>query len=193
MIEEHVAQLQAVLQTVIRHEETLDRLAVVVLEAFATGGKVLTCGNGGSAAEASHLAEEFTGRFWRERESLPGICLATDGALLTCIGNDYGFDEVFARQVSGIGRSGDVFVTFTSSGNSENCLRGLQTAKDRNLATVAFLGKGGGRTAGIADFEIIVDSDSTMRVQECHQFLLHMLCEKVERLYLNLDSTESAD
>ena len=111
----------------------------------------------------------------------PGMCLNTDGALLTCIGNDYGFDEIFARQVSSLGNRGDVFVLFSTSGNSENCLRAIHVAKERGLITAAFLGKGGGRTAGLADYDFTIASNSTMRIQECHQFLMHMLCEKVER------------
>ena len=187
MITNHANQLRSVLETIDSHEASLDRLASILIEAFRSGKKLMTCGNGGSAAEAAHLAEEFTGRFWRERDSLPGMCLSIDGTLLTCIVNDYGQDEIFARQVSGLGQPGDVLVVFSSSGNSVNLIRVLEVARAKGITTVSLLGKGGGKTKGLADIEIIVDSDSTMRCQECHLFLLHMLCEKVERIWLEMD------
>ncbi len=182
MLTQHIEELQKDLQTLTVHEATLNALSDAILHAFQNGGKLLTCGNGGSAAEAAHLAEEFTGRFYRERKSLPGICLSIDGTLLTCIGNDYGFDEVFSRQVSSLGMPGDVLVVFTSSGNSENIVRAMHIAKERGLVTGAFLGKTGGKCKGLADHEIIVQSvnPSAMRIQECHQLMIHALCERVE-------------
>ncbi len=188
MLTEHIAQLQTDLNGLKVHEATFTQLADAVLHCFQNGGKVLTCGNGGSAAEAAHLAEEFTGRFHRERPSLPGVCLSIDGTLLTCIANDYGFEEIFARQVRGFGRPGDVFIGFTTSGNSENVVRALVAARELGLVTVMFSGKGGGKAKGLADHEIIVQSvnPSSARVQECHQFLLHCLCEHVERALLGV-------
>jgi len=189
MLTQHIAQLQQDLGTLAAHEATLTGLALALTHAFNTGHKLLTCGNGGSAAEAAHLAEEFTGRFYRERHSLPGLCLSIDGTLLTCIGNDYGFDQVFARQVQSLGQAGDVFVGFTTSGNSENVLRALNTAKAKGLVTALFSGKGGGKSKGIADYEIVVQSvnPSSARVQECHQLLLHVLCEQVECAILGVE------
>ncbi len=188
MLTKHIEELQKDLQTLVVHEEKLNALADAVLHAFNSDGKLLTCGNGGSAAEAAHLAEEFTGRFYRERKSLPGICLSIDGTLLTCIGNDYGFDEIFARQVSSLGQPGDVLIAFTSSGNSENIVRALVAAKERGLVTGLFSGKTGGKCRGLADFEICVQSvnPSAMRIQECHQLMLHALCERVEVTFLGL-------
>lgn len=183
-----IEELRTDLSNLAAHETTLNGLADAVLHAFNTGGKLLTCGNGGSSAEAAHLAEEFTGRFYRERKSLPGICLAIDGSLLTCIGNDYGFDDVFSRQVSSLGNKGDVLIGFTTSGNSENVYRALLEAKERGVVTGIFSGKTGGKCKGVADYEIVVNSvnPSSARVQECHQFLLHELCERVERAVLNI-------
>jgi D-sedoheptulose 7-phosphate isomerase len=183
---EHIAELRRDLTGLEPHAATLEGLATAVLTSIRDGKKVLTCGNGGSAAEAAHLAEELTGRFYRERPSLPGICLATDGSLLTCIGNDYGFDEIFARQVHSLGQPGDVFVGFTTSGNSENVIRALRVARERGLVTALFSGKTGGRSKGLAEFEMIVQSanPSSMRVQECHQLLMHVLCEMVEVAYM---------
>jgi len=188
MLTRHIEELQKDLLTLAVHEEALNAMADAVLNAFNSGGKLLTCGNGGSAAEAAHLAEEFTGRFYRERKSLPGLCLSIDGTLLTCIGNDYGFDEIFARQVSSLGQSGDILIAFTSSGNSENILRALRAAKEGGLVTGLFSGKTGGKCKGLADFEICVQSvnPSAMRIQECHQLLLHALCERVEVTVLGL-------
>lgn len=188
MLTRHIEELQKDLLTLAVHEGALNAMADAVLNAFNSGGKLLTCGNGGSAAEAAHLAEEFTGRFYRERKSLPGLCLSIDGTLLTCIGNDYGFDEIFARQVSSLGQSGDILIAFTSSGNSENILRALRAAKEQGLVTGLFSGKTGGKCKGQADFEICVQSvnPSAMRIQECHQLLLHALCERVEVTVLGL-------
>jgi D-sedoheptulose 7-phosphate isomerase len=188
MLSHHIEELKRDLDGLLVHEQTSDALADAIHQTFQSGGKLLTCGNGGSSAEAAHLAEEFTGRFYRERPSQPGLCLSIDGTLLTCIANDYGFDQVFSRQIESLGKPGDVMVAFTTSGNSENIVRALKAAKDRGLVTGLFSGKTGGRAKGLADFEIIVQSvnPSSARIQECHQFLLHYLCERVERALLEL-------
>jgi len=144
------------------------------------GGKILTAGNGGSAADAMHLAEELVGRFKANRKPLPAIALTADGTLLTCIANDFGFEEVFSRQVEGLGRRGDVLVLFTSSGNSENLLRAVRAARKKGVTTIALSGKSGGKLKGKADHEIIVPSASTARVQEMHTFILHCWLEIVE-------------
>ena len=137
------------------------------------GGKILTAGNGGSAADALHLTEELVGRFDKERPSLPAISLCGDPTLMTCIANDYGFDQVFSRQVEGLGRPGDMLVVFSTSGNSPNLIAALETARACGLRTIAVLGKGGGTAKGMADFELIVPSSVTARIQEVHTFVLH--------------------
>jgi len=187
MIKKHAEELREVLAVIDALEPEMDRLASELLGAFASEHKLLTAGNGGSAAEAAHFAEELTGRFWRERSSLPGMCLSVDGSLITCICNDYGYEQVFSRQVEGLGFQGDVLVVFSTSGNSVNLIKALEAGKKKGLVTAAFLGKGGGKSKGIADIELIVPSENTMRVQECHLFMLHMICEKVERVILKLD------
>src|SRR5881227_1458755 len=145
-----------------------------------TGNKLLVCGNGGSAADAAHFATEFVVRFVKERPAYPAICLSGDGGLLTATGNDYGFDEVFARQVAAFGLQGDVLICLTTSGKSRNVERALEEAKARNLKTIAFLGRDGGSTIGMADVDLLVRSESTARIQEAHQLLLHVLCETIE-------------
>ncbi|MGO8671849.1 MAG: SIS domain-containing protein [Capsulimonadaceae bacterium] len=186
---EHIAELHEDLNRLQEHGPVLQSIADAVLKAIRSGGKMLTCGNGGSAAEAAHLAEELTGRFYRERASLPGMCLSIDGTLLTCIGNDYGYDEVFARQVRSLGQPGDVLVGFTTSGNSENVLRALVAGRERGLVTALFSGKTGGKSRGVADHEIIVQSvnPSSMRIQECHQLMMHVLCEMIEVEYMEIE------
>lgn len=144
-----------------------------ICRAIKNGHKLLTAGNGGSAADALHLAEELVGRFDKERPSLPAIALCADATLLTCIANDYGFDRIYSRQVEGQGRPGDVLVVFSTSGRSPNVVAALHTAKARQLKTIALLGKNGGTAKGIADHELIVPSDSTARIQEIHTFILH--------------------
>jgi phosphoheptose isomerase len=137
------------------------------------GGKVLTAGNGGSAADALHLAEELVGRFDKERPSLPAICLSADPTLLTCIGNDYGFERLFSRQIEGLAKPGDILVVFTTSGKSPNLLAAIESARRKGVVTVALLGKDGGPMKGMADYEIIVPSSVTARIQEIHTFILH--------------------
>jgi phosphoheptose isomerase len=156
----------------------------LIEQCLRAGNKLLLCGNGGSAADAAHFATELVVRFARDRRAYPAICLATDGGLLTAAGNDYGFDEIFARQVAAIGVRGDVLICLTTSGRSKNVARALEEAKARKLKTIAFLGRDGGSTIGMADVDLLVRSDSTARIQEAHQLLLHTLCEIIEvRLY----------
>jgi D-sedoheptulose 7-phosphate isomerase len=154
-----------------------------IRQAIKGGHKLLTAGNGGSAADALHLAEELVGRFNKERVSLPAIALCADPTLLTCIGNDYGFEQIFSRQVEGLGRPGDVLVVFSTSGKSPNVIRALHAAKARGLKTIAVLGKGGGAIKGLADHEVIVPGDVTARVQEVHTFVLHCWLGLLEQDY----------
>ena len=161
-------------------EPQLAQAADVVDQCLRAGNKLLVCGNGGSAADASHLATELVVRFAKDRRALPAICLTSDSGILTAAGNDYGFDEIFARQVAAFGIAGDVLICLTTSGKSKNLIRALEEAKARELKTIAFLGRDGGSTIGIADIDLLVKSDSTARVQEAHQLLLHVLCEIIE-------------
>ncbi|HVU15372.1 MAG TPA: SIS domain-containing protein [Candidatus Didemnitutus sp.] len=159
----------------------VERAGRMIDAAIKRGNKLLTAGNGGSAADALHLAEELVGRFDKERRSLPAIALCADPTLLTCIGNDYGFEQVFSRQVEGLGARGDVLVVFTTSGKSANLLRALEAARARGIETIAVLGKDGGPARGRADVELIVPSQVTARIQEVHTFFLHSWLTMLEK------------
>ena len=151
-----------------------------IVSALKSGNKVLTAGNGGSAADALHMSEELIGRFRGNRISLPAVALVADCTAITCIGNDYGFDFIFSRQIEGLGRQGDVLVLFSTSGQAPNLLMALEAAAARGLVTVAFLGRAGGALAGRADHEVIVPGEATERIQEAHCVLLHMVLDAVE-------------
>ncbi len=161
-------------------EPKISRAAEMIEQCLRSGNKLLVCGNGGSASDAAHFATELVVRFAKERRAYPAICLTGDGGLLTAAANDYGFDEIFARQVAAFGVPGDVLICLTTSGKSKNVQRALEEAKSRKLKTVAFLGRDGGSTIGLADVDLLVASDSTARIQEAHNLLLHVLCETVE-------------
>jgi D-sedoheptulose 7-phosphate isomerase len=159
---------------------TIATAADAIVNSLRQGGAVLVFGNGGSAADAQHFAAELVGRYQNERRAWPAIALTTDSSALTAIGNDYGFDRVFARQLEGLGRKGDVAIGISTSGNSPNVLRALEAANDRGLITIALTGKGG-KAAAIAAHHIAVDEDRTARVQEVHATVLHVICELIDK------------
>jgi D-sedoheptulose 7-phosphate isomerase len=158
----------------------IDQAAQLILHALKSGGKIIACGNGGSAAEAQHFTTELVGRYFKNRRSLPAVALTPDGTLLSCIGNDYGYDHVFSRQLGALGKPGDLLVVLSSSGNSENILAALHEAERLGLESVALLGRGGGKAKGLATCDIIVPGDSGAAAQECHLFLIHHFCELVD-------------
>lgn len=169
--------------------KTMEQMDVIQLmaerckEALKAGNKVLFCGNGGSAADAQHLAAELIGRFQKERRSLASIALTTDTSILTAVANDYGYDEVFARQVEGLGRSGDVLIGISTSGNSANVGKAALKARDTGMHTIAFTGEGGGKLKDICDITFAVPSKVTARIQEMHIMVGHIICELVEEEY----------
>lgn len=174
------------------HEQAARRSAGVVVAvadamkaAFAGGGQVLVFGNGGSAADAQHLAAELVGRFARERRALAAIALSTDTSVLTSISNDYGYEKVFARQIEALGRRGDIAVGISTSGTAPNVLSAFQMAKSRGLTTVAFTGRDGGPIGAAADLHVNVPHQVTARIQEVHRTLIHAVCELVERSLMN--------
>jgi D-sedoheptulose 7-phosphate isomerase len=164
------------------HIETLDAIISTVASSLKVGNKVMLCGNGGSAADSQHIAAEFVGRFKKERQSYPAIALTTDTSILTAIGNDYGFENVFSRQVEGLGNSGDVLIGISTSGNSENVLRAFSAAKKKGITTIAFTGQGGGKMANACDILFAAETRATPDVQASHIIALHTMCEMVENI-----------
>jgi D-sedoheptulose 7-phosphate isomerase len=179
------AESTAVKQQFAREQaERIVQVAKLMATAFREGQKVLLFGNGGSATDAAHMAAEFVGRYKRERAPLPAMALATDIATITCIANDYGYDELFARQIRAHGRKGDIAIAISTSGNSPNVLKGAEAAKACGLTTIAWTGGSGGKLAGLVDFPFVVPSTVTARIQECHITMGHVLCELIEEQLL---------
>jgi D-sedoheptulose 7-phosphate isomerase len=164
---------------------TLAAAAQALADAFGKGGKAIIAGNGGSACDAMHFAEEFTGRFRRDRRALPVIS-CTDPAHITCVGNDYGFDDIFSRTVEAFAVPGDIFIAISTSGNSPNIIKAVAAAKAKGAKVVTLLGKGGGKLKGAGDYEFIVDAKLSDKVQEVHMAVLHILIEAVENLMFGL-------
>jgi D-sedoheptulose 7-phosphate isomerase len=161
----------------------IDRAGQMVLSTLRAGKKLILCGNGGSAAEAQHFATELAGRYANSRRALPAIALNADGSLLTCIANDFGYDDVFARQLAAFAQPGDLLVALTSSGNSANILAALAAAKKLGLDSLAFLGRGGGKAKGLATCELIMPGASGSAAQEAHLFLIHHFCELIDAAF----------
>jgi D-sedoheptulose 7-phosphate isomerase len=180
LLEKQIHALEAALVGLRAQHEVIDEAAAMVVACLRRGGKLLICGNGGSAAEAQHFAGEIIGRYRSDRLPLPAVALSADGPVTSCIVNDFGWDSVFARQVAGLGRPDDLLVALSTSGNSPNILAALAQADRMGMQSLALLGKGGGQAKGLATVEIIVPSDSTATVQECHLLLIHTFCEHVE-------------
>ena len=172
-------ELGELLPRVVALHPQLHKLGEAMLRCWEARGKVLIAGNGGSAADAMHLAEELTVRFAKNRRALAAMALC-DPTVLTCAANDFGYDHVFSRQVEAFGNPGDIFVGISTSGNSANIIRAVETARSRGVITCAWLGKDGGKLKGMCDIELLVPSSVTARVQEAHKLLYHSLCEWVE-------------
>lgn len=171
------------------HAEEVERAARMIAETFDAGGKLLLFGNGGSSADAQHIAGEFVNRFClEERRALPAIALSTDGGVLTCIANDTGFEKVFARQVEALGVRGDVCLAITTSGNSPNVLAAIEEARERGMKTIGLLGRDGGRARALCDLALIVPSGDTQRIQETHNLIGHIICDLVEFILFGDDA-----
>src|ERR1700722_7055693 len=175
-IEDSVATLRGLPEL----EAPLNRAAQLVLRSLTSGHKLLVCGNGGSASDATHLATEFLCRFREERRPYPALTLTSNGELLTAMCNDYHADEIFARQVWGLAEKGDVLIALTTSGKSKNILRALEEAKRKGVESIAILGRDGGFTKNVATIDLLVPGTVTARIQEAHKLLMHVLCEMVE-------------
>lgn len=180
------AQITATIQTLQSLTEIrpqIERASELILATLRRGNKLLICGNGGSAAEAAHFSTELVGRYAKSRRSLPALALSSDGSLLSCIGNDFGYDTVFSRQISGLAQPGDLVVVFTSSGNSANITAALKEASALGLSSLAFLGRGGGASKGLASCELIIPGNSGRTAQEVHLFLIHYFCEQIDQAF----------
>ena len=180
-------QIQASIDTkqnILNDENLMETIAEVgreCVQLYKDGKKTLLAGNGGSAADAQHIAAELVGRYGFDRPSIPSIALTTDTSNLTAIGNDYGYDKVFSRQMEGMGSEGDLFIGISTSGNSENIINAIHAAKAKGVQTVALVGREGGEMARIADYAIIVPSNDTPRIQESHILIGHMICDIIEK------------
>jgi D-sedoheptulose 7-phosphate isomerase len=181
LIRQRVKDLQAVQNDFIeRYAQDLIDLAADMTKVFSQGNKLMIMGNGGSAADAQHMAAEFVNRFKIERPPLPALSLSTDTSILTAIGNDYGFDQIFEKQIQALGNSGDMVLGISTSGNSANIIRGFKAAQEKRITTVALTGNQGGKMVEWADRSLIVPSSATPHIQETHILAIHLLCELVE-------------
>lgn len=175
----HIAAFEAASKL----ETELTRACELVIQTLKAGNKVLICGNGGSAGDAQHFAAELTGRYKKERKALAGIALSTDTSGLTAIGNDYGFDVIFSRQVEALGRQGDLLVAISTSGNSQNVIAAINSARGIKMGILGLSGKGGGAMSELCDINLIVPSADTARIQENHIFFIHTICQAVDMMF----------
>ena len=180
ILKSSIAEVTKTLQSVVDLESQITKAAELIVDCLTNGKKVLACGNGGSAADAADFCTELACRFVEDRRPYPAMNLSQGGSLITATGNDYGFEEIFARQVRAFGNSSDVLIAISTSGKSKNIQRAIEEARDRKLKTIALLGRDGGSIAGVADVDLIVKADSTARIQEAHKFILHVICEICE-------------
>jgi D-sedoheptulose 7-phosphate isomerase len=181
--DDSLAETVRTFQALAEIRPAIDRAGGLILSTLRAGHKLLLCGNGGSAAEAQHFATELAGRYAKNRRSLPAIALTADGSLLTCIGNDYGFETVFARQIAGLAQPGDLVIVLTSSGNSPDILAALRETKRLGLSSISFLGRGGGTCKGQATVDLIIPGTSGRTAQEAHLFLVHHFCELIDAAF----------
>lgn len=166
-------------------EEDVQKAAALIVESLQKGGRVLVCGNGGSAADAQHFAAELVGRFEAERPAFAAVALTTDTSIMTAVANDYTFSQVFARQVAALGKDGDVLVGISTSGMSENVGEALKIADQKGLATIGLLGGDGGRLKALCDTAVVVPVRRTARIQEAHGFILHVWAAAIEKVFIN--------
>ena len=180
IIKKHLDEHQTVLSTLESLALQIETVANHMIQALQNGNTIFWCGNGGSASDAQHLAGELVGRFVGDRKALKSISLNADSAVMTCIVNDYGYEHIFSRQVEGLGSEGDVLVGITTSGNSQNVLNALAVANQKQMTTVGLLGKGGGKAVSLVSEAIVIDSNTTARIQEMHITIGHILCDLIE-------------
>lgn len=183
-IRAQIADSAATKQAILENQELINvivNVAKACVEVYRHGKKTILAGNGGSAADAQHIAAELVGRYGFDRPSIPSLALTTDTSNLTAIGNDYGYDKVFSRQLEGMSQEGDLFIGISTSGNSQNIINAFESARDRGVTTVALVGRDGGKMGAMADYAIIVPSNATPRIQESHILIGHILCDIIEK------------
>ena len=176
-LQSHLQTIQTVIETM---EEDIEKASKMVVDTLKNGNKILLCGNGGSAADAQHIAAELTGRYKTERKGLAGIALTTDTSALTAIGNDYGYDRVFDRQVEALAREGDLLIGISTSGNSQNVINAFKVAKELGCLTIGLSGRDGGKFNNVCELNVVVPSDNTPRIQEMHILIGHTICQIVD-------------
>lgn len=183
-MKKYIEESLLVKKEILENDDILQKLDLIVKQikdCLNGGNKILIAGNGGSAADSQHFAGEIVGRFKKERKGYPAIALSTDTSIITSWANDYNFDTVFSRQVEALGKEGDIFFGISTSGDSKNIINAVEKAKEMGLTTICLLGKKGGDIRNITDLSIIVPSDNTPRIQECHIMIIHIICEEVEK------------
>jgi len=183
-IKEQIKKSYETKQDIYKNDDLLNKIEAVsklCVELYKGPNKTILAGNGGSAADAQHIAAEMVGRYAFDRPSLPSLALTTDTSAITAIGNDYGYDQVFSRQLEGMGQKGDIFIGISTSGNSVNIIKAFQIAQKKGITTVALVGRDGGEMAKLADIALVVPSDSTPRIQESHILIGHILCDIIEK------------
>src|SRR3989339_296076 len=183
-IKEQIKKSYETKQAIYENEDLLNKIEEVsklMVEIYKGPNKAILAGNGGSAADAQHIAAELVGRYGFDRPSIPSLALTTDSSNLTAIGNDYGYDKVFSRQLEGMAQEGDLFIGISTSGNSQNIINAFESAADRGVTTVALVGRDGGKMAAMADYAIIIPSNVTPRIQESHILIGHILCDIIEK------------
>ena len=178
--QEFESHLETINNVINNMEDDIETASAIIVDALKNGNKVLLCGNGGSAADAQHIAAELTGRYKTERRGLPGIALTTDTSALTAIGNDYGYDRVFDRQVESLAKKGDVIIGISTSGNSKNIINALNLGQELGCKTVGFSGRDGGDMNNVCDINLVVPSDNTPRIQEMHILFGHTICQIID-------------
>jgi D-sedoheptulose 7-phosphate isomerase len=180
LINKHILEHQVTLNSVANLDESIIKVANLLIECLEHGGTIFWCGNGGSASDSQHLAGELVGRFVGDRKPLKSIALTADSAVMTCIVNDYGYKHIFSRQIEALGNEGDILIGISTSGNSENVIHAFEVAKRKGIRIIGLLGKGGGKSVELVDQSIIVPSESTARIQEMHILIGHILCDLIE-------------
>jgi D-sedoheptulose 7-phosphate isomerase len=181
LLQQTIEECIATTRALDKFEEALNQASRMIVGSLVSGHKLLVCGNGGSASDATHLATEFLCRFREDRRPYPAITLTANGEFMTAVCNDYHADEIFARQVWGLGQKGDVLIAFTTSGKSRNIVRALEEANKRGVQSICFLGRDGGFTKGLATLDLIAPGNSTARIQEAQKLLFHVMCEMAEK------------